>query len=183
MLDDVDFFKNFCVLYERENGLPQIRVTDLRNGTAKRIAFPEPAYAAYSYINRVYDTTEFRYGYQSPITPSSCFRYDMEKGTSTLLKQKEVPGGYDAKKYQVEQIYATASDGVKIPVSVLHLKDAKLDGNGPALSLWLRFLWHFDRHVFQFQHFQHGRSRSRRRRSRTSAAAAKWARPGTTPAA
>jgi len=131
MLDDVDFFKNFAVLYQRENGLPQIRVTDLRAGTAKPIAFPEPAYAAYSYINRVYDTTEFRYAYQSPITPSSIFAYDMEKGTSTLLKQKEVPGGYDATKYQVEQIYATAADGVKIPVSVLHLKSAKLDGKGP----------------------------------------------------
>jgi len=105
MLDEVDFFKNFAVLYQRENGLPQIRVTDLRTGAAKPIAFPEPAYAAYPYANRVYDTTEFRYGYQSPITPASVFAYDMEKGTSTLLKQKEVPGGYDPAKYQVEQLY------------------------------------------------------------------------------
>ncbi len=135
MIDDTDFFKNFCVLYEREGGLPQIRVIDLRNGQSKRIAFPEPAYAAYSYVNRVYDTTDFRYGYQSPITPPSVFSYDMEKGTSTLLKQKEVPGEYDPKKYEVEQIYAVASDGVKIPVSVLHLKGAKLDGTG-ALYLY-----------------------------------------------
>src|SRR3954466_16000469 len=131
MLDDTDFFRNFCVLYERENGLPQIRVIDLRNAQSKRITFPEPAYAAYAYINRVYDTSEFRYGYQSPITPPSVFSYDMEKGTSTLLKQKEVPGGYDPKKYQVEQIYAVAPDGVKVPVSVLRLKTAKLDGTGP----------------------------------------------------
>ncbi len=135
MLDDVDFFKNFCVLYQRENGLPQIRVTDLRTGQAKPIVFPEPAYAAGSYVNRVYDTTEFRYGYQSPITPSSVFAYDMEKGTSTLLKQKEVPGGYDRTKYTVEQIYAPAADGVKIPISVLHLKDEKLDGK-EALYLY-----------------------------------------------
>ena len=135
MVDDVDFFKNFCVVYERESGLPQIRVIDLRNGQSKRISFPEPAYASYPYINRVYDTTEFRYGYQSPITPASVFSYDMEKGTSTLLKQKEVPGGYDPKKYDVEQIYAVASDGVKVPISVLHLKGAKLDGTG-ALYLY-----------------------------------------------
>ncbi len=135
MLDDLDLFKNFCVLYQRESGLPQIRVIDLRDGKSQKIAFPEPAYAAYSYINRVYDTTEFRYGYQSPITPASVFAYDMEKGTSVLLKQKEVPGGYDAKKYQVEQIYAVAADGAKIPISVLHLKGAKLDGTG-ALYLY-----------------------------------------------
>jgi oligopeptidase B len=135
MLDDLDLFKNFGVLYEREGGLPQIRVIDLRSGKSKRIEFPEPVYAAYSYVNRVYDTTEFRYGYQSPITPASVFAYDMENGTSTLLKRKEVPGGYDATKYQVEQIFALAADGVKIPISVLHLKDAKMDGTG-ALYLY-----------------------------------------------
>ncbi|HUD64907.1 MAG TPA: S9 family peptidase [Candidatus Sulfotelmatobacter sp.] len=129
MIDDTDFFKNYYVLYERENGLPQIRVTDLRSGQSRRIEFPEPAYAAYSYINRVYDTTRFRYGYQSAITPASVFAFDMEKATSTLLKQKEVPGGYDRSKYQVEQIYAPAADGVKIPISVVYLKGTKLDGN------------------------------------------------------
>src|SRR3984957_9504034 len=135
MLDDVDFFKNFCVLYQRENGLPQIRVNDLRTGQAKPIVFPDPAYAAGAYVNRVYDTTEFRYGYQSPITPSSVFAYDMEKGTSTLLKQKEVPGGYDPTKYTVEQIYAPAADGVKIPISCLHLKAISLHAK-EALSLY-----------------------------------------------
>jgi len=135
MLDDTDFFRNFLVLYQRENGLPQIRVTDLRNGQSKKIDFPEPAYATYPYLNRVYDTTEFRYGYQSPITPASVYAYDMEKGTSQLLKQKEVPGGYDRTKYQVEEIYATASDGVKIPISVMYLKGTKLDGK-EALYLY-----------------------------------------------
>lgn len=131
MLDELDLFRRFMVLYERESGLPQIRVVDLRNGRSQRISFPEPAYAAYPYTNRVFDTNELLYGYQSPITPPSVFSYDMEKGTSTLLKQKEVPGGYDPKKYQVEQLYAVATDGVRIPVSVLRLKNAKLDGMGP----------------------------------------------------
>ncbi len=135
MIEDMDFFKNYSVLYEREGGLPQMRVTDLRSGQSRRIEFPEPAYGTYPYLNRVYDTTEFRYGYQSPITPASVFAYDMEKGTSTLLKQKEVPGGYDRTKYQVEQIYATAADGVKIPISVMHLKGIKLDGK-EALYLY-----------------------------------------------
>ena len=131
MLDDTDFFKDYYVLSERENGLPQLRVTDVRSGESRRIEFPEPAYASYSHINREYDTTKFRYGYQSFITPQSVFEYDMASGKSTLLKQKEVPGGYDRTRYQVEQIYATASDGVKIPISVVHLKGAKLDGKGP----------------------------------------------------
>jgi oligopeptidase B len=131
MLDDTDFFKNHYVLYEREKGLPQIRVSDLRTGETKRIDFPEPAYVSYSYVNREFDTTKFRYGYQSFITPASVFEYDMAGGGSTLLKQKEVPGGYDRTRYQVERINATASDGVKIPITVLHLKGTKLDGKGP----------------------------------------------------
>jgi len=131
MLDEMDMFRSFLVLYERENGLPQIRVVDLRNGHSRRLSFPEPAYDVRPYTNRVYDTSEFRYAYESPITPASVFSYDMETGASQLLKQKEVPGGYDRNKYEVEQIYTTASDGTKIPVSVLHLKGAKLDGTGP----------------------------------------------------
>ena len=131
MLDDTDFFKNYYVLSERENGLPQMQVTDLASGKSQRIEFPEPAYSSYPYTNREYDTSKFRYGYQSFITPRSVFEYDMATGKSTLLKQKEVPGGYDRTKYQVEQIYAPASDGVKVPISVVHLKGAKLDGTGP----------------------------------------------------
>jgi oligopeptidase B len=131
MLDDIDFFKNYYVLYERENGLPQIRVSDLRSGQSRRIELPESAYDVSSYVNREYDSIKFRYNYQSFITPPSIFEYDMQSGASALLKQKEVPGGYDRTRYQVEQIYATASDDVKIPISVVHLKGAMLDGKGP----------------------------------------------------
>src|ERR1700694_5023494 len=77
MLDDTDFFKNYYVLSERENGLPQIRVTDLHSGESRRIEFPEPAYASYGYTNREYDTSKFRYGYQSFITPRSVFENHM----------------------------------------------------------------------------------------------------------
>jgi oligopeptidase B len=131
MLEDTDFFKSYYVLYERENGLPQIRVTDLRSGQSRRIEFPEPAYDTGNDVNREYDTGKFRYAYESFITPHSVFEYDMASGTSTLLKQKEVPGGYDRSRYQVEQIQATALDGVKVPISVVHLKGATLDGKGP----------------------------------------------------
>ena len=131
MLDDTDFFKNYYISYEREKGLPQIRATNVQTGESRRVEFPEAAYVDYPYINHEYDTTKFRYGYQSFITAPSVFEYDLPGGTSTLLKQKEVPGGYDRTRYQVEQIHATASDGVKIPISIVHLKSAMLDGKGP----------------------------------------------------
>jgi oligopeptidase B len=127
MVRDVDFFKNYYVSYERQDGLPQIRVTDLQSGKSRRIEFPEPAYLSYGYINAEYDTNKIRYGYQSFITPPSVFEYDMASGASVLLKQKEVPG-YDRGRYQVERIYATAPDGVKVPISLVHLKGENLDG-------------------------------------------------------
>ena len=130
MLRDVDFFKNYYVSYERQDGLPQIRVTDLQSGKSRRIEFPEPAYLSYGYINAEYDTNKIRYGYQSFVTPPSVFEYDVASGASVLLKQKEVPG-YDRGRYQMERIYATAQDGVKIPISLVHLKGAKLDGKRP----------------------------------------------------
>ena len=132
MLEDVDFFKNYYVRYERENGLPQIRVTDLHSGQTRQIEFPETAYDAGNYVNREFDTHKYRYTYDSFISPFSVFEYDMETGASTLLKQKEVPGGYDRTRYQVERLSATASDGVKVPISLVHLKGAKLDGHGAA---------------------------------------------------
>jgi oligopeptidase B len=131
MLEDLGFFKEYYELSERENGLPRIRITNLQTGETKRIEFPEPAYTSYSHVNREYDTTNFRYGYQSFITPPSVFDYDMATGKSTLLKEREVPGGYDRTRYKVERIYATAADGVKVPISIVSLNTAKRDGKGP----------------------------------------------------
>jgi oligopeptidase B len=132
MLSDFESFQDFYVLLERENGLPQITVVNLATGEKKRIEFPEPAYAAFAQINREFKTGMFRYSYQSLVTPPSVFDYDVEKHTSTLLKQNEVPGGYDMAKYKSERIWATARDGVKVPISIIYRKDLKKDdGSNP----------------------------------------------------
>ena len=131
MLDDAEFFKRHYVLHEREHGLPQISVAAITGGAPRRISFPEPAYLVVPYINREYDTDKFRYSYQSFITPPSIFEYDVNAGTSTLLKQKEIPSGFDPGKYVVEQLYAPARDGVNVPISVLYQKGADLDGTSP----------------------------------------------------
>src|SRR5712691_10926618 len=108
-----------------------MRVADLGTGQSHRIEFPEPAYVAASYINMEFATSKFLYTYESFITPPSVFEYDMGSSSSTLLKQKEVPGGYDRTRYQVEQLYAPAADGVRVPISVVYLKGTKRDGKGP----------------------------------------------------
>ncbi|HWF02587.1 MAG TPA: oligopeptidase B, partial [Candidatus Angelobacter sp.] len=132
MLNDLEIFADFYVLVERENGLPQLTVVNFANGEKKRIAYTEPVYTSSPQTNREYKTRMFRYAYQSLVTPASVFDYDVEKHASTLLKQTEVPGGYDAAKYQSERVWATAKDGTKIPVSLVYRKDLKkADGSNP----------------------------------------------------
>ena len=101
-------------------------------GEKKRITYPEPVYTASVQVNREYKTNKLRYAYQSLVTPASVFDYDVEKHTSELLKQTEVPGGYDASRYQSERVWATAKDGVKVPISLVYRKDLKkADGSNP----------------------------------------------------
>ena len=132
MLNDFEPFADFYVLVERENGLPQLTVVNVTTGGKQRIAFPEPVYTAFPQTNREYKTKFFRYGYQSLVTPASVFDYDIENRSSKLLKQTEVPGGYDPSKYGSERLWATARDGTKVPISVVYRKDLKkADGSNP----------------------------------------------------
>ncbi len=128
MLSGVTLFANHMVRSERENGLPQIVITDLRTNATHKLAFPEPVYSAGLAQNAEWNTTLLRYGYQSFITPSSVFDYDMHSRASTLLKETEVLGGYDRTRYVSERIYAKARDGTMIPVSLVYRKDVRRDG-------------------------------------------------------
>ncbi|MDX6402818.1 MAG: oligopeptidase [Blastocatellia bacterium] len=132
-IEGVDLFKDHAVLSEWENGLQQIEVVDFKTNKNQRIQFPEPVYAAGLSTNREFDTNVLRYNYQSLVTPSSVFDYDMNSGQATLLKQTEVPGGFDKANYKSERVFATANDGTKIPMSVVYKRDVKLDGTAPTL--------------------------------------------------
>lgn len=136
MLEEIDLFASFFVACEREDGLPRLRIFSFSdNGTAitpaGEIRFPEPAYSAHPHINRIFDTPTFRYAYQSLVTPSSVYEYDLKTKTSTLLKQQEIPGGFDRTLYASERIHATAADGVQVPVSLVYRKDKWESGKNP----------------------------------------------------
>ena len=130
MLSGVDAFKDFYVVMERENGLPELTVVDFKSGAKHRITYPEPVYTTFPNANRVYDTKLFRYSYQSMVTPSSIFDYDVTTRSSKLVKQYEVPN-YDASKYASERLWATAKDGTKIPIAIVYRKDFVKDGSRP----------------------------------------------------
>lgn len=133
LLEGFDVFENFIVLDERKNGLTQLRIRQLKDGKEHYLDFGEPAYMAYVSSNPEYKTNVVRYVYTSMTTPVSTYDYNMETQTKTLMKEREVVGGYNKENYQTERLYATAKDGTKVPVSLVYKKGVKKDGSTPLL--------------------------------------------------
>ncbi len=132
MLEDFDLYRDFNVVCERVQGLPHLRVFDLIGDQAPReIAFPEPAYRAAPDVNREFEARTYRYNYQSLITPSTVYRYDIATGVSTKLKQVEIPGGFDWTLYASERVFAASADGTKVPISLVYRIDKFESGKNP----------------------------------------------------
>ena len=132
-VEDIDLFANNLVLSEWEKGLQRIEILDFHTNKRHRVDFPEPVYSASLAQNHEFATPVVRYNYQSLVTPSSVFDYDMNTHKATLLKETEVPGGFDKSNYKSERLFATATDGTKIPLSVVYRKETRLDGSAPLL--------------------------------------------------
>lgn len=132
-IEEIALFANHAVVSEWQGGLQRLRVVDLKSKNSYEIEFPDPVYAAELDINREFDTNKVRYNYQSLTTPNSVFEYDMTTRRSTLLKETEVPGGFDKNNYVSERVHATASDGTKIPLSIVYRKGVRRDGKAPLL--------------------------------------------------
>jgi len=157
MLSSVDPFRSHLVIFEREAGLPFLRILPLTDPSSHsrerqspdwrvsdrppkdllansyRIPFTEPAYNAAPGTNPEFDQSHFRYSYESFITPRSVFDFDVSSRQSTLRKQQPVLGGYDSSLYATERLHALASDGTRIPLSVVYRKSTPRDGSAPLL--------------------------------------------------
>src|SRR6266705_1753469 len=122
MLASFEVFKDHLVLFEREGGLPYLRIVDLAANTSNsleashRIEFTEPAYNASLGDNPEFDVSHVRFHYDSFVTPRSVFDYDVRTRERVLRKQQPVLGGYDASQYLSGRLDATALDGTRIPI-------------------------------------------------------------------
>jgi oligopeptidase B len=134
LLEDVEVFRDFVVLQEKQAGLNRLRVHGFSDGRWNEVSFPEPVYTAFASGTPEFDSKRLRYSYQSLTTPPSVYDYDMTAGTSVLLKREEVLGGFDPGRYASERLWATARDGVKVPISIVYPKGFARDGKAP---LWL----------------------------------------------
>jgi oligopeptidase B len=128
----IQCFKDFFVVYEREKGIEKLKIIDLNTNKTHYIDFPEPIFSFGFGDNPNYFSHKLRFNYSSLITPYSVYDYDMRSEAKELLKQQEIVGGYNSSLYNSERVFATAADGVKIPVSLVYRKNlfAK-DGTNP----------------------------------------------------
>jgi oligopeptidase B len=134
LVSDIEEFKDFLAIAERKNGLTQLAIYNLKSQHQHYLDFGEVAYTVYPGINVEYNSDKLRYGYTSLVTPSSVYEYDMAKQKKILLKQQEILGGYDQTAYITERVFATARDGVQVPISIVYKKGTKLDGSAPLLQ-------------------------------------------------
>jgi len=131
LIEDMDLFKTFAVSVEKSQAVNHLRVYNFESGAWTSIQFPEPVYSAFPGDTRDYESTTYRYNYQSFITPQSVYDFDTVSGASKLLKRQEVLGGYDPSQYASERLWATARDGVKVPVSIVYKKGFERNGRAP----------------------------------------------------
>ena len=133
MLESLDVFEDFYVLLEREAGLPYLRVSPFEGAGAHRVAIEEPVYTLHPGQNEEFSTGVYRFRYESLTTPDSVFDYDVSAKTQHLVKQIEVLGGYDPSAYVSERLWATASDGTRVPISLVYRRGTPKDGSAPML--------------------------------------------------
>src|SRR5467141_646905 len=139
MLAAAGAFRTHLVLFERESGLPYLRIVDLTADSpnalaaSHRIEFDEPAYNASIGENPEFSVSHVRVQYESFVTPRSIFDYDVRTRERILRKQQPVLGGYDPAPYVSERLHATSSDGTRVPLSVVHRRDTPRDGSAPLL--------------------------------------------------
>jgi oligopeptidase B len=132
MIEDYALFRDYLAINERANGLLRIRILPWKDPSkAFVIDADEPAYATSLAVNAEQDSNVVRYTYTSLVTPQSTYEADMRTGERRLLKRRPVLGGFDSANYASERVWATARDGVKVPVSLVYRKGFKRDGTAP----------------------------------------------------
>ena len=136
-LDGVDVFIRHLVLHERADALERLRVVELDDhgsiGNVRVLSMPEPVYSVWSGGNAEFDTHVLRFGYTSPVTPSTVFEEDLVTGARVVLKRQPVLGSFDPEAYVCERVWAPAPDGELVPVSVVRRRDTPVDGTAPLL--------------------------------------------------
>jgi oligopeptidase B len=133
LIEGIDLFREFAVVVEKSEALNRLRCYRYAQAEWSAPDFSEPVYTVLPAETPDFEATNYRYSYQSFVTPLSVFDFDPASGSSVLLKQQEVLGGYQPGEYESERLWATARDGTKVPISLVSRKGLRRDGSSPLL--------------------------------------------------
>jgi oligopeptidase B len=133
-VDAYDVARDFLTIEEHSGGLRKLRIRPWK-GDDIFVTADEPSYTMALDVNREFDSGKLRYTYQSLVTPKTTYDYDVKTGKRDLLKREPVLGGYDPSKYSTEFAWATARDGVKVPVSIVYAKTTPRNGTAPLVQI------------------------------------------------
>ncbi|TGV01594.1 S9 family peptidase [Flavivirga rizhaonensis] len=135
LLEDIEIFKDYLVVNERENGLNNLRIISWDGTEDYQLSFNSETYTVYIGNNADFDSNVLRYGFNSLTSPSSVIDYNFKSKQKEIKKEQVVLGGeFDKNNYESKRIWATARDGVKVPISLVYKKGIKLDGTNPLLQ-------------------------------------------------
>ncbi len=132
-INAIDVHAHHVVLGQRSDGLQRLEVLDSRSGEIHIVDQPDPAYTAFAGSNPVYESTVMRFFYTSLNAPWSTFDYDMNTRERTLVKEQPVPGGYNRADYVADRLWATAPDGVLVPLSIVYRRGLLRSGTNPTM--------------------------------------------------
>lgn len=133
LLQGVTLFKGFLAVNEKSRALGRTRIYDFGSKKWLTVKFDDEVYVSMPSTNLEYGLAKYRISYQSPLSPPSTIDVDMKTGERTVLKKQEVAGGFDFSQYETRRLWATARDGVKVPLWVAYKKGVKLDGSAPLV--------------------------------------------------
>jgi oligopeptidase B len=130
---DVDAFARHFVVSERAEGLERLLVHPVGGAQPHEIEMPDPVFASWMGPNLEFDTDVVRFEYTSLVTPPSSYDYDVVSRERTLVRRQPILGGYDPSQYETHRLWATAPDGVRVPISIVLRRGLARDGAAPAL--------------------------------------------------
>ncbi len=135
LLEDIEIFRDYYVLSERDNGLNKLKVSKWDGSESYYLPFDNETYIAYAYVNPDFDTETLRYVYNAMTSPYAIIDFNMRTREKEVKKEQEVQGGkFNRENYRSERVWAPAPDGARIPISLVYHKDTPKDGTSPLLQ-------------------------------------------------
>ncbi len=135
LIEDIEIFKDYLVVNERENGLNRLRIIKWDGTEDYYLPFNSETYTTYIGNNPDFNSDVLRYGFSSLTNPNSIIDYNLKSKQSEIKKEQEVLDiNFNKENYECKRVWATARDGIKVPISLVYKKGVTLNGSNPLLQ-------------------------------------------------